>query len=241
MTEQTPIPKSDLELFNIDRTRHRYSKREVIESLKLFSEYIGGKPTSRAAYKNWSHKLVSPEVIYVMFGSWEEACRQAGVPLPGKKHRYLDRDLIEHMEKVWRYFERRPIERDLNQYNKIFGTTINRCVYRRRWGSFASFTKKLGQYKLGLITYEELAKRANDNRRTAIPARLRAEVLLRDNYTCRDCGVSPRNSKRVKLEVHHIIPFSKGGETTMDNLVTNCKLCNVGKSDCIIQTDLLVD
>ena len=31
------------------------------------------------------------------------------------------------------------------------------------------------------------------------------------------------------LEVDHIIPISKGGKTTMDNLQTSCKICNMGK------------
>ncbi|MBR2352886.1 MAG: HNH endonuclease, partial [Clostridia bacterium] len=33
----------------------------------------------------------------------------------------------------------------------------------------------------------------------------------------------------VKLEVDHIIPVSKGGKSTLDNLQTLCERCNRGK------------
>lgn len=64
-----------------------------------------------------------------------------------------------------------------------------------------------------------------------ISDRLRYLVLKRDNYTCRACGASPAKDIAVELHVDHIIPWSKGGETTLDNLQTLCSKCNLGKSD----------
>ena len=55
------------------------------------------------------------------------------------------------------------------------------------------------------------------------------EVLKRDGYKCKICGVSA--SDGAKLEVDHIIPISKGGKTVIDNLQTLCRSCNRGKSD----------
>ena len=65
--------------------------------------------------------------------------------------------------------------------------------------------------------------------------RLRFEVLVRDKSTCRMCGASPTKDPSVTLHIDHIIPWSKGGKTTLSNLQTLCAACNLGKSDIIIE------
>ena len=56
---------------------------------------------------------------------------------------------------------------------------------------------------------------------------LRYNILRRDGFRCRLCGRTAQDG--VKLEVDHIIPISRGGKTTYDNLQTLCKECNRGK------------
>ena len=65
--------------------------------------------------------------------------------------------------------------------------------------------------------------------------RLRFQVLARDKFTCRFCGASPAKDTSVNLHVDHIVPWSKGGKTTLSNLQTLCSTCNLGKSDIIIE------
>lgn len=67
-----------------------------------------------------------------------------------------------------------------------------------------------------------------------INTRLRFKVLSRDNFKCCFCGASPAKNPSVELHVDHIIPWSKGGETVIDNLQTLCSKCNLGKSDLIL-------
>ena len=64
-----------------------------------------------------------------------------------------------------------------------------------------------------------------------IGAGLRYQVLKRDNYKCCICGASPAKDPSIELHIDHIIPWSKGGETVIDNLQTLCSRCNLGKSD----------
>ena len=64
-----------------------------------------------------------------------------------------------------------------------------------------------------------------------VNARLRFRVMQRDNFKCCMCGASPAKDPSVELHIDHIIPWSKGGETTIDNLQTLCSKCNLGKSD----------
>ena len=46
------------------------------------------------------------------------------------------------------------------------------------------------------------------------------ECFKRDRYSCRNCNSGE------KLECHHIIPISKGGNNQLDNLITLCSKCH---------------
>jgi len=52
------------------------------------------------------------------------------------------------------------------------------------------------------------------------------QVKMRDGDACLCCGVS---GKGVRLEIDHIIPFSMGGETSIQNSQTLCSVCNNDK------------
>lgn len=62
--------------------------------------------------------------------------------------------------------------------------------------------------------------------RKQIGKKLRFEVFKRDGFTCAYCGATPPN---VILQVDHIHPVSEGGTNDMDNLITSCQPCNIGK------------
>jgi 5-methylcytosine-specific restriction endonuclease McrA len=51
----------------------------------------------------------------------------------------------------------------------------------------------------------------------------RRTVLARDHYTCQYCGAQPG---KANLTVDHVLPRSRGGETTWENIVTACGPCN---------------
>lgn len=51
-------------------------------------------------------------------------------------------------------------------------------------------------------------------------------IFIRDEYSCVYCG-----KRNIDLTLDHVIPVSKGGKNTWDNLVTACKSCNSKKGD----------
>jgi hypothetical protein len=66
-------------------------------------------------------------------------------------------------------------------------------------------------------------------KRKPISPSLRFDVLEKDNFTCQYCGAKSVDDN-VLLEVDHIVPVSKGGDNNIENLITSCKKCNIGKS-----------
>lgn len=53
-------------------------------------------------------------------------------------------------------------------------------------------------------------------------------IFLRDQYTCQYCS---KKLDAGNLTLDHIVPKSRGGNSTWENLVTSCKSCNVRKGD----------
>lgn len=56
----------------------------------------------------------------------------------------------------------------------------------------------------------------------------RRNIHIRDGFTCQYCGDKPGTQR---LNVDHVIPLSRGGKTSWDNLVSSCYSCNSKKED----------
>lgn len=65
----------------------------------------------------------------------------------------------------------------------------------------------------------------NPERHWKVPPVNRREVFRRDNHTCQYCG----STKHLTLD--HVIPRSKGGTHTWDNVVAACEKCNSSKGE----------
>jgi len=61
-----------------------------------------------------------------------------------------------------------------------------------------------------------------------IPTNVKKQVWTRDGGKCVQCG------SIKKLHYDHIIPFSKGGSNTVENIQLLCQHCNLSKRDKII-------
>lgn len=70
--------------------------------------------------------------------------------------------------------------------------------------------------------------------RALMTSALREKIKIRDNYTCKHCGLSSVQEPNLLLEIDHIIPLSKNGITSEENLQTLCWRCNRSKSNKII-------
>jgi 5-methylcytosine-specific restriction endonuclease McrA len=71
-----------------------------------------------------------------------------------------------------------------------------------------------------LVTYVRVPRDAHRRKIT------RRAVFARDSWTCQYCG-----HVRGTLTLDHVIPRSRGGTSTWDNIVTCCAPCNRRKGD----------
>jgi 5-methylcytosine-specific restriction endonuclease McrA len=72
-----------------------------------------------------------------------------------------------------------------------------------------------------LVTYVRIPR--NTHRRKIT----RRAVFARDDWTCQYCGA------RSNLTVDHVIPRSKGGLSSWENIVASCAPCNRRKGDAL--------
>jgi 5-methylcytosine-specific restriction endonuclease McrA len=70
-----------------------------------------------------------------------------------------------------------------------------------------------------LVTYVRIPRDAHRRKIT------RRAVFARDGWQCMYCGA------RTSLTVDHVIPRSKGGGSSWDNIVASCAPCNRRKGD----------
>lgn len=62
--------------------------------------------------------------------------------------------------------------------------------------------------------------------RGKVSNKMRFSIYQRDGYCCKCCG---KSFDTDNLEIDHIKPIAKGGKSTLDNLQTLCRDCNLEK------------
>ena len=66
---------------------------------------------------------------------------------------------------------------------------------------------------------------------SGIPAAVRREVWRRDGARCAFVGATGRCAERGFLELHHVVPFAKGGEATTANIELRCRSHNAYEAE----------
>ncbi len=64
-----------------------------------------------------------------------------------------------------------------------------------------------------------------------VPAAIRRAVWTRDERRCAFAGVDGRCRETGWLELHHVVPFARGGPTTVENLALRCRAHNAYEAE----------
>ena len=206
----------------------KLDKVKVIADLKRVSCAIGCDSLSMKEYD--AQGEYSSSAVRRHFGSWNVALREAG--LNCRNEFYTEEELFQNLENVWIIKGRQPNRSEMNDKSV---SRMSSGAYLRKFGRWSNALRAFVAYinSTGDILDASAAIENTNQHKTArdVNLRLRFKVLHRDHFRCCSCGASPAKDPGVELHVDHIFPWSKGGETVLENLQTLCSKCNGGKSD----------
>ena len=211
-------------------THRKIETNDLLEDLKNVANKLNKPPTIAEYNKNGKFESTA----YVRrFGSWNNALSRLGMPLNNKQ--WSEEELLMNMEEAWKCLGKQPSRRDMNNKNvsKISSGAYTR--FYKNWSTalnkYALYLNKKNENVAHKFFEPNKCKVPNHKTSRDINLRLRFQVLKRDNFKCCMCGRSPASTPGLELHIDHIIPYSKGGETVIDNLQTLCSDCNLGKSN----------
>ena len=185
----------------------------------------------RLTYRSYvEHGKYSASTINARFGTWNDGLRKAGIPLSEEKSVSTEA-LFDNLKVAWIARGKQPTYRDMSDApSQYTGST-----YAARFGGWRNalkqFVASVDHEHTELLSYEkDITSQKIIRRSSRDPTlALRFFVLRRDRFCCVACGRSPATSSGLVLEIDHIVPWSKGGETVEENLQTLCFACNRGK------------
>ncbi len=204
------------------------SNEELLADLRRIFNLNTGCLMSRKAYKELGG-IYGTTVYHDRFGSWNKALAMVGIPLAHEIN-ISDQRLFENILILWQHHGKQPSRTQLSSSL----SKISQGPYNRRFGSWGKALEAFVNYANSSdaeLKNEEnkIAEQRKTGRDPSL--RLRWRVLQRDRFTCCSCGKSPAITLGIELHVDHIKPWSKGGDTVIDNLQTLCSGCNLGKSN----------
>ncbi|EMN88902.1 homing endonuclease associated repeat-containing protein [Leptospira weilii] len=225
--------KFDLKLRNISA-----SSKELIEDLKRVAKYLKRDSVTIEEYN--LHGKYSAATLQRRFHSWFNVLEKANLNRTRSEFNISAEDLLNNIAEVWIKLGRQPVVKEMKTpLSKYGGTT-----YIRHFGTWnkalIAFIENVGGESKAIkkVKRTKVEKHVADKNSLAgnsrnISLRQRFSVFLRDGFRCQLCGNSPMIHPGTELHCDHIIPWSKGGLTVIENLRTTCAKCNLGKGNLI--------
>ncbi len=220
--------------FELKLRRRNIPDADLIVDMQRVAKHLQSQSITKVDYD--LHGNFGATTILRKFGGWNKALDAAGLIFTNRIN-IPEEELFENLANLWQALGRQPVGKDLS---KALGKSkFSLGTYEKRFGSWnkalVAFVQYVGSPDAGAVADARvpIERDHNNRQRTTkkINWRLRATVLIRDSCICRMCGASPSKDSSVTLHVDHIKPWTKGGETVIENLQTLCSVCNVGKSN----------
>lgn len=161
------------------------------------------------------------------------AAEEGKILLSNKKKEILN-NIAKNVPTIIRIFYPAKLEKELGfeefNFNELFFPTFTFRYISSGGNSGSQFTVNFDipmlERFVNFLSESVKFKKSTIGQRRLMTPKLRSYIIKRDNHTCQLCNNSTYNEPNLLLEVDHIVPISKGGMTTEDNLQTLCWKCN---------------
>ena len=224
------------------------TKNDLAEDLQFVAEKLNKNSFSSCEYEYVGK--YPRDLFFRRFGTWNGALEAADLKpiMPkgqGNNRKITEYQCFEEIERIWVELGRQPTTTDIKKGVSKFSLH----AYERRFGSWRKALEFFVAYMNGEREVEQPTENEVDVQEKSIqpqaenkdkivhktkrdiPLRTRFLVMKRDDFKCCMCGRSPATTHGLEIQVDHIIPWAKGGESIMENLYTLCRDCNEGKGD----------
>ena len=210
------------------------SNEELISDIKRVADRIAPQRLTQKIYDE-KGKYTSTTINERL--GWNKTLIQLKLEV-SLRFNISEEELFKNIEAVWIKLGHAPGRRDmvkpLSQYSET--------PYKNRYGSwrkaleaFVEFINSDSKESPGLeedVEHTSVTERAevpfrHKTKRDPSP-RQKVRVLIRDGNKCRLCGVTVTGDN---IHFDHIKPWSKGGETLVENLQVLCAKHNLAKGD----------
>lgn len=221
--------------YKLNDFHYNTPEQDFIDDLKKVAIKLGkGFLTSREYDEIGKY---TSGTIHRRFGTWNKALQKAGLE-PALNLNISDKELFENIEVVWINLGRQPTHREMRKPLSKYST----YPYERRFGTWrkglAAFIEFINSgndinQEMESDESEEIPIETNEiifkhNTKRIPSERLKVQVLMRDGNKCKLCGITVTGDN---IHFDHILAWSKGGETTLENLQVLCETHNLAKGN----------
>lgn len=214
--------------YELDAFHRNTPDQEFLDDLKRVAGELGANTVTTSQYNERGRFFDSS--LRRRFGSWPRALECAGLVSLARNIKYTDEQLFSNLVDVWSHLGHQPRHDDLTSQTSRIAVDS----YKRRFGGWRkaleAFVRWANDAERSLPANES-ADAAIQRASRGVNDRMRFLIMRRDKFKCQYCGKSPATHPDVILHLDHRKPFSHGGGSDIENLVTSCSKCNLGKGD----------
>ena len=210
--------------FKITNEYKKLTDQEILDDVKRVLNELGTESIKSREY--FTYGKYGKKAIENHFGSWNGLLKKLNLTINRENIHLTKEDIFKIIEELWIQKQKQPT---INEFESTHHTIK---IIKSNFGTWMNCLHEFVEYENKINKSFFLTKNAIKHKTSPTPSlSLRYQVLNRDKFKCVKCGRSPANDPSIELHIDHIVPYSKGGETILDNLQTLCQHCNLGKGN----------